>query len=178
MISQVRRDVEDACRSLFHAMKKILLTRSGYGKLLRELAILNHWERPRVVREILESAADRGWEADADFQSTLARQQKVERRIRQVQEILANAEVLMGGNLLPDRVRFGSRVRLLNLLTGKEHQFKLVGPVEADASQGNLSIASPLGQALLGRGPGERVELKTPGGLRTYQIMEIFLDEP
>jgi len=158
-------------------MKKILLTRAGYEKLLKELAMLSQVERPHAVHDILEASPLRGWDRDADLQSRLAQRQKVERRLQQVQEILANAEVLMGSNLPPDRVRFGIRVRLLNLATGKEQEFKLVGPVEADASQGHLSLASPLGRALMGRAQGDRVELRTPGGLRAYQILEIRMDD-
>jgi transcription elongation factor GreA len=130
------------------------------------------------VHDILDASPTRGWDNDPDLQYHLARRQKVERRIRQVQEIITNAEVLMGGNLPPDQVRFNSRVRVLNLATQREQQFKLVGPVEADAAQGRLSLASPLGRALMGRALGERVELRTPGGMRAYQILEICMDEP
>ncbi len=158
-------------------MKKILLTRAGYEKLLKELAMLSQVERPHAVHDILEASPQQGWDRDADLQARLAQRLKVERRLQQVQEILANAEVLMGSNLPPDRVRFGIWVRLLNLTTGKEQEFKLVGPVEADASQGRLSLASPLGRALMGRALGDRVELRTPGGLRAYQILEMRMDD-
>ncbi|MBW1990966.1 MAG: GreA/GreB family elongation factor [Deltaproteobacteria bacterium] len=157
-------------------MEKILLTRDGYEKLLRELELLRRVERPRLVHEILEDAPEWGAEAGPDFQRTLARRQRVERRIRELQEILANAEVLVGSNLPPDRVRFNARVRILNLQTGKEQQFKLVGPLEADAGNGRLSTASPLGRALMGRVRGDRVELETPAGRRAYQILEIEMD--
>jgi len=157
-------------------MEKILLTRAGYEKLLKELEMLSRVERPRVVQEILEDTPDWGFEAGPDFQRTLARRQWVDRRIRQLQDILANAEVLVGSNLPPNQVRFNARVRILNLHTGKECHFKLVGPFEADAGNGRLSTASPLGRALMGRAPGDRVELETPAGPRSYQILEIEMD--
>jgi transcription elongation factor GreA len=158
-------------------MEKILLTRSGYEKIVKELEILSRVERPQVVQEILESAPEGRPEKNPDFQSTLARKQRLERRIKQLQLILANAEVLVGSNLPPDQVRFNSRVRVRNLSTGKEQVFKLVGSVEADAGRGELSISSPLGRALLGRVLGEIVSLETPRGPRSYHILDIQMDE-
>jgi transcription elongation factor GreA len=159
------------------AMAKNLLTRAGYEKLLQELELLHNVERPRVVHEILESAAAGPQEKNLDFQRLLSRRQWLEGRIQQLQEILSNSEVLVGSNLPPDQVRFNCQVRLVNLHTGKEHRLKLVGEVEADAFNGSLSIASPLGRALLGKASGDKVEVDTPAGRRAYQILEIVMDE-
>jgi transcription elongation factor GreA len=158
-------------------MDKIPLTRAGYEKLVKELELLSKVERPEVVREILEVARDGRVEKNPDFQAALAQRQRLERRIRQLQHILANAEVLVGSNLAPNIVRFNSRVRVVNQDTGREHRFKLVGPIESDASRGRLSISSPLGRALLGRKAGDYVRLQTPAGLRAYQILEIMMEE-
>jgi transcription elongation factor GreA len=157
-------------------MEKIQLTWAGYEKLLKELETLSRVERPRVVHEIIEDTPDWGFGNNPDFQHTLDRRRWVDRRIKQLQDILANAEVLVGSNLPPDRVRFNARVRILNLHNGKEQQFKIVGPFEADAGNGRLSMASPLGRALMGRACGDRVDLETPAGKRSYQILEIEMD--
>ncbi len=158
-------------------MDKILLTRAGYEKLLKELELLSQVERPQIVRELMEVAQEGRVEHNPDFQSVLAQRHRLERRIKQLQQILANAEVLVGSNLPPNRVRFNSRVRVRNLTTGREQQFKMVGAVEADASKGYLSISSPLGRALLGQSPQARVQIQTPAGIRTYEILEIQMDE-
>lgn len=158
-------------------MAKILLTRSGYEEIMKELRLLARVERPILVHEILEEAPEWGGRNDPDFQQILARRHRVERRIEYLQQVLANAEVLVGSNLPPDRVRFNCRVRILNLTSGKEQQFRVVGPVEADAKEGRLSTASPLGRALMGRTRGERVDLETPAGRRSYQILDIHVDE-
>ena len=158
-------------------MGKMLLTRAGYEKIIRELEVLSRVERPLVVRELLEAAQEGRLEKNQDFQSALAQRQRLEKRIRQLQQILANSEVLVGSNLPPTRVRFNSRVRLLNLSQGQEHEFILVSAVEADAGQGQLSMASPLGRALLGRSPGECIQVQTPGGLRSYRILDIQMEE-
>ena len=158
-------------------MEKIPLTRAGYEKLRRELEFLSKVERPQVVRELLEVAREGRVEENPDFKSALIERQRLEKRIKQLQEILANAEVLVGSNLPPNQVRFNSRVRLLNLNTGQEQQFTLVGSLEADAGQGQLSMSSPLGRALLGRAVGNRIQLKTPAGPRLYKILEIQMEE-
>ena len=98
-------------------MEKILLTRAGYEKLIRELEFLSRVERPQIVQEILEAAQEGRVEKNPDFQSALAHRRQVERRIRQLQQTLANAEVLVGSNLSPHKVRFNARVRVLNLTT-------------------------------------------------------------
>jgi len=158
-------------------MTKILLTRAGYEAILKELRFLSREERPHLVREILEASPEWGGAGAPDFQRLLARRRRLERRMQYLQQILANAEVLVGSNLPPDRVRFNCRVNIRNLATGKEQQFRLVGPVEADAQNGRLSTASPLGRALMGRAPGDRVDLETPDGRRSYQILDIQVDE-
>lgn len=158
-------------------MGKIPLTRTGYEKLLRELEFLSKVERPQVIRELLEAAREGRVEENPDFKSALAERQKLDRRIKQLQQILANAEVLVGSNLPPNKVRFNCRVRIVNLHTGQEQQFTMVGSLEADAGQGHLSMSSPLGRALLGRAAGDRIRVKTPAGFRLYQILEIHMEE-
>ncbi len=155
-------------------MEKILLTRAGYEKLIRELEFLSQVERPQVIQEILEAAQEGRVEKNPDFQSAQVQRRQLERRIRQLQQTLANAEVLVGSNLSPNKVRFNARVRVVNLNTGQEREYKMVGPLEADAASGHLSLASPLGKALLGRAVGDRLQVQTPRGLRVYKILEIY----
>jgi transcription elongation factor GreA len=157
-------------------MEKILLTRSGYEKLVQELDLLSRVERPQLVQELLE-AAQEGGEKNPDFLSALVQRQRLDLRIQQLQQTLANAEVLVGSNLPPNRVRFNSLVRVRNLSSGREREFKLVSTLEANAALGYLSTSSPLGRALLGRRLGERVEVHTPSGLKFYQILEIRMDK-
>ncbi len=161
----------------WHPVEKILLTRAGYEKLVKELELLSRVERPLVVRELLEAAQEGGVEKNPDFQSALSQRQRLDRRIKQLQQTLANAEVLVGSNLPPDKVRFNSRVRVRNLNTGREQEFKLVGTVEADAATGCLSLTSPLGRAILGRAPGDKVQIQTPRGPRLYEILSIRMEE-
>jgi transcription elongation factor GreA len=158
-------------------MEKILLTRSGYEKLLQELDLLSRVERPQIIQELLEAAQEGVTEKNTDFLAALAQRQRLDRRIRQLQQTLANAEVLVGSNLPPNQVRFNSLVRVINLSTGREKEYKLVSTLEANAGLGQLSTSSPLGRALLGRKAGDRVEVHTPSGLKYYEILEIRMDK-
>jgi transcription elongation factor GreA len=158
-------------------MEKIPLTRAGYEKLLRELEFLSRVERPQAIQEILEVAQEGRVEKNPDFQSALAQRRQLERRIRQLQHILANAEVLVGSNLSSDKIRFNTRVRVINLNTGQQREFKMVGPLESDATAGHLSLTSPLGKALQGRAVGDRIQVHTPRGVRSYQVVAIHLEQ-
>ncbi len=157
-------------------MEKILLTRSGYEKLVRELDLLSRVERPQIIRELEEAAQEGVTEKNTDFFAALAQRQRLDRRIRQLQQTLANAEVLVGSNLPPNQVRFNSLVKVINLSTGREKEYKLVSTLESNAGAGYLSTSSPLGRALLGRKVGDRVEVQTPSGLKLYEILEIRMD--
>lgn len=158
-------------------MEKIILTRAGYEKLIRELEFLSRVERPRAIQEILETAQEGRLESNPDFQFVVNQRRQLDRRIKQLQQILANAEVLVGSNLSADKVRFNARVRVVNLNTGKEREFRMVGPLEADAAAGQLSMASPLGKALLGCAVGDRIQVQTPRGVRSYQVLEIHMEQ-
>ncbi len=158
-------------------MEKILLTRSGYEKMVRELDQLSRVERPQIIQELLEAAQEGGVEKNPDFLHVLAQRQRLDRRIKQLQQTLAQAEVLVGSNLPADKVRFNSLVRVLNLSTGREREYKLVSSLESNAAYGHLSTSSPLGRALLGRRVGDRVEVQAPSGLNVYRILEIRLEK-
>jgi transcription elongation factor GreA len=154
-------------------MEKILLTRSGYEKLVRELDILSRVERPQIVQDLLEAATEGRVEENPDFLSALAQRQHLDRRIKQLQQTIANAEVLVGSNLTPNKVRFNSQVKVLNLGSGREREFRMVSSLESNITLGQLSTSSPLGRALLGRRVGDRVEVHTPSGPKVYKILEI-----
>ncbi|OPX20236.1 MAG: hypothetical protein BZ151_04990 [Desulfobacca sp. 4484_104] len=154
-------------------MSKSLLTRAGYERLRQELRQLRQVVRPQTLSEVMEAAQEGRLEKNTEYLEARARQLQVENRIAQLQQVLANSEVLVGSNLTPNRVVFDSQVRVRNLFTGQVLSYQLVGEEEADARNGRLSITAPVGQALLGRAVGDQIRIQTPGGLRVYQILEI-----
>jgi transcription elongation factor GreA len=158
-------------------MHKALLTQDGYWKLLRELKRLRGFVRPLILEEVMEAAADGRLEKNEPYWEARSRQAQVDRRIHKLQELLSQSEVLVGSNLTPSQVRFNCRVKVCNLTTGEISSFHLVSSVEADVRQGYLSIESPMGKALLGRRVGERIGFHPPGGQRSYQVLEIEMED-
>jgi transcription elongation factor GreA len=87
---------------------------------------------------------------------------------------LASLEVIDPASLPKDRAVFGTRVLLENLETGQNVEYQLVGPDESDVENGRISVASPLGRAILGKKPGAEVVIDVPGGKRTYELVDIL----
>jgi transcription elongation factor GreA len=97
----------------------------------------------------------------------------LEGRISELQSVISRSEVIDIGNGPRERVEFGCTVVLYNTQTDEEEVYQLVGPYESNPGKNQISIASPLGQALIGRLEGDEVKVKTPGGIREYEIIEI-----
>jgi transcription elongation factor GreA len=157
-------------------MSKGLLTQQGYWKLLQELKRLRRFVRPVIVEELMEAAAEGRLEKNEPYWEARNRQAQVDRRINKLQEIISHSEVLIGNNLTPSQVRFNCRVKVCNLATGEISIYHLVSSEEADVRQGYLSVESPMGQALLGRKVGEKIGFNPPGGQRSYQVLEIQME--
>jgi transcription elongation factor GreA len=157
-------------------MPKGLLTQRGYWQLLQELKRLRRFVRPVILEEVMEAAAEGCLEKNGPYWEARTRQAQVDRRINKLQEIISHSEVLVGNNLTPSQVRFNCRVKVCNLATGEISMYHLVSSEEADVRQGYLSIESPMGQALLGRKVGEKIGFNPPGGQRSYQVLEIQME--
>jgi transcription elongation factor GreA len=157
-------------------MSKGLLTQQGYWKLLQELKRLRRFVRPVILEELMEAAAEGRLEKNEPYWEARNRQAQVDRRINKLQEIISHSEVLIGNNLTPSQVRFNCRVKVCNLATGEISIYHLVSSEEADVRQGYLSVESPMGQALLGRKVGEKIGFNPPGGQRSYQVLEIQME--
>ncbi len=157
---------------------KIPMTRSGQRKLLDELKRLKTVDRPNIVREIEEARAHGDLSENAEYKFAKEKQGHIEGRIQQVEDWLARAEVIDVSRLGGDKVVFGATVTLLDVDTDKTVKYRIVGEIEADLKQGLISVNSPLARSLIGREVGDEVVVRTPGGERTYEILEIgFEDE-
>ncbi len=156
-------------------MERTPITREGYDRLKSELENLERVERYKVIKAIEEARAHGDLSENAEYHAAKERQGHVEARIQYLKSKLATAEVIDCENQSCDRVVFGVRVRLENIDTGQEVVYQLVGPDESDVQQGKISVTSPLGRALIGKTEGDEVEVKTPAGIRYYEILEIFI---
>lgn len=154
-------------------MERIPVTPEGYEAIRRELENLKRVERPENIRAIEEARSHGDLSENAEYAAAKDRQGFIEGRINELEYKLACLEIIHPDKLPRDRAVFGSRVRLENLETGQDVEYQLVGPDESDVNNGRISIASPLGKAILGRKPGDELVIEVPGGKRAYELVEI-----
>ncbi|MBW2594328.1 MAG: transcription elongation factor GreA, partial [Deltaproteobacteria bacterium] len=149
-------------------MDRVPITKAGYEILAKELKNLKSVERPANIKAIEEARAHGDLSENAEFEAAKDRQGFLEGRIGDLEFKLASADIIDPKKLPKDRVVFGTRVLLENVDTGESVEYQLVGPDESDISQGRISVSSPLGQAMLGKKPGDEIILAAPGGKRIY----------
>ncbi len=154
-------------------MERIPFTPEGFQRLKEELEYLKTVERRKVIEAIEEARAHGDLSENAEYEAAKEKQGHIEGRIRELSDRLARAEVIEPPKEPPRRVQFGVRVRLLNLDTDEEVTYKLVGPYESDVEKGLISVTSPLGRALIGKEVGDEVEVSTPSGVKSFEILEI-----
>ena len=155
-------------------LQRVPVTKEGYEALRKELEKLKRVERPENIKAIEEARAHGDLSENAEFAAAKDRQGFIEGRISELQYKIANADIIIPDQLNKDKAVFGSTVLLENIETGENVEYQLVGPDESDIEKGRISISSPLGQAILGRKPGEELILQVPGGKREYELVEIL----
>lgn len=155
-------------------MERIPITRNGYETLQKELRRLKTVDRPSVIKAIEEARAHGDLSENAEYDAAKERQAFIEARLNELSFKLNNADVIDPETLPKDRAVFASRVLLENIDTGEDVEYQLVGPEESDINEGRISIASPLGKAIVGRKPGDEITLQAPGGKRVYELVEIL----
>ena len=149
------------------------MTPEGHKRLKDELRRLKE-ERPRIVREIAAAREHGDLSENAEYHAAKDRQGLTEARILELEAKIGGAEVIDTATLSGDRVQFGATVSIVDEDTEAESTYQIVGSDEADASEGRLSITSPLARALVGRSIGDSIELETPGGRHTYEITAVL----
>ena len=153
-------------------MEKIPMTRMGFDGLDRELRQLKGVERPAVIRAIAEAREHGDLSENAEYHSAREKQSFIEGRIKELEAVISRAEVI-DTSKLSGSIKFGARVTVVDEDTDEEKTFQLVGEQEADLERGLLNVRSPLARALIGKDEGDSVEVTTPGGLKSYEILSI-----
>ena len=146
------------------------LTKAGYKKLQDELKYLVDEAREEVKRQLAEARAQGDLSENADYDAARNRQAEVEGRIKEIEDILSNFELIddeKASKRKSDKVALGSTVTIRFLETGKEAKYMIVGTVESDPFNSKISNACPLGEALIGRSVGDVVEIKAK---KNYKI--------
>ena len=148
------------------------LTTQGYAKLEEELANLKN-QRSQVMEEVQTAAADKDFRENAPLEAARERKAHLEGRIKEIESILKQAKIV-GKGQDTFRAKFGDTVVLCDLSSGKEFSYTLVDPREANPAKGKLSVASPLGKAILDKEQGQTVEVVAPAGTFCCRIENIL----
>ncbi|MGB9743353.1 MAG: transcription elongation factor GreA [Minisyncoccales bacterium] len=150
------------------------LTLEGWQKLKEELDYLEKVKRKEVAKKLKETAEQGDLRENAGYEAAKEEQSFVETRIKELKQILAQAKIVQRQS--NEKVQLGSTVKLVSQEKGKKKDVlvvTLVGPAEVDVIQGKISIESPLGQAIVNKKQGDKIEIEALGGKKRYQIAEI-----
>ncbi|HTW50707.1 MAG TPA: transcription elongation factor GreA [Stellaceae bacterium] len=154
-------------------MDRLPMTSEGYNRLQEEIKRLKTTERPAIIRAIAEARTHGDLSENAEYHAARERQSFVEGRLAELEDRVARAEVIDTSKLSGSVIKFGATVTLADEETDEEQTFRIVGEDEADIKDGRLSVASPLARALIGKGKGDSVEVSTPRGAKSYEVVTV-----
>ncbi len=154
-------------------MEKIPMTAAGHAALQEEIRHLKTVERPRIIKAIAEARAHGDLSENAEYHAAKEQQAWNEARVAELEDKLSRAEVIDVSRLSGDKVQFGATVTLVDEDTDQEVTYQIVGDFEADVAKGKISISSPIARALIGKEVGDSVEVNTPGGGKSYEILSV-----
>ncbi|MDQ2093544.1 transcription elongation factor GreA [Rhodalgimonas zhirmunskyi] len=153
-------------------MEKIPMTRAGFSALEAELKTLKSEERPAIIRAIAEAREHGDLSENAEYHSAREKQSFIEGRIKELEGVIGLSEVI-DPTKLSGAIKFGVTVTLVDEDTDEEKTWQIVGEHEANIEKGLLNIKSPIARALIGKEEGDSVEVRTPGGERSYEVLKI-----
>ncbi len=155
-------------------MNKIPLTVVGAEKLRAELQEMKTVRRPAIIAAIAEARSHGDLSENAEYAAAKERQSFIEGRIAELESKLANAQIINPALIEADgRCVFGSTIELEDMTNGEVVTYQIVGDDEADIKQGKISISSPIARALIGKSAGDVAEVRAPGGVREYEILDV-----
>ncbi len=149
------------------------MTGSGLERLQGELKQLKSVDRPEVIQQIAEARDHGDLSENAEYHAARERQAFVEGRIAEIEEITSRAEVIDVSKLSGKSIKFGATVKLVDEDTDEKVTYQIVGADESDIKDGLLSVSSPLARALIGKEKGNFVEVTTPAGSKSYEILSV-----
>ncbi|MQA66593.1 MAG: transcription elongation factor GreA [Alphaproteobacteria bacterium] len=154
-------------------MDKVPMTQAGYDSLVEEAKRLKTVERPAVVKAIEEARSHGDLSENAEYHAAREKQAFIEGRLIEIEDKIARAAVIDVSQMSGSVIRFGATVKLVDEDTDEESTYTIVGEDEADIARRRLSVTAPLARALIGRQKGDSVDLTTPGGSKSYEILKV-----
>lgn len=155
------------------SLDKVPMTAAGHEKLEAELKNLKSVERPAVIEAIAEARAHGDLSENAEYHAARERQSFIEGRIQELEAVLSLAQVIDVSTLSGKTVKFGAKVTIVDEDTDEEKTVQIVGEYESDADHGKISLTSPIARALIGKAEGDSVEVVTPKGKVSYEILKV-----
>ena len=154
-------------------MEKVPMTEGSYQKLDEEIKLLKGPERQRIIKAIAEAREHGDLSENAEYHAAKEQQSHNEGRILELEDMLNRAEIINISSLSGDSVKFGATVSLVDEDTDEEMTYQIVGDYEANVEEGRISISSPIARGLIGKETGDSVEVRTPGGSKFYEILDV-----
>ncbi len=155
------------------SMDRVPMTLEGYQKLQEELHRLKAEERPRIIQAISEARAHGDLSENAEYHAAKEAQGLNEARVAELEDKFNRADPIDPSSLTGATVKFGATVTLSDEDTDEKVKYQIVGDLEASVKDGKISISSPIARALIGKSKGDSVEVTTPKGSRSYEVLKI-----
>ena len=152
---------------------KVPMTIGGHIAIQEEVKLLKSVERPAIIKAIAEARKHGDLSENAEYHAAKEAQGLNEARIAELEDHLGRAEVIDVSKLSGDTVKFGANIAVVDEDSDEEFKYQIVGEFEADVKEGRISIRSPIARALIGKSVGDSVEVATPGGGKSYEILDI-----
>jgi transcription elongation factor GreA len=149
------------------------MTLQGKERLEAELRNLKSVERPAVIQAIAEARAHGDLSENAEYHAAKEKQGFIENRITELEGAISRSEVFDPSSMSGDTIRFGATVVLADVDTDEESTYQIVGAEEADIDQGRISNTSPIARAMMGKEEGDVVDVITPRGGKSYEVVEV-----
>jgi transcription elongation factor GreA len=153
--------------------EKLPMTAEGLAKLKSELENLKNSERPNIIKAIAEAREHGDLSENAEYHAAREKQSFIEGRISELENKISRAEVIDISSLDNSKITFGATVKITDLSSDETHIYTIVGADESDIEKNLISISAPLGRAMINKTINDVIEVKTPGGLKEYQINSI-----
>ena len=153
-------------------MEKIPMTRKGHTDLEVELKHLKTVERPTIIRAIADAREHGDLSENAEYHSAKEKQSFIEGRVKELEGVISLADVIDPAKM-SGTIKFGAKVTLVDEEKKKKKTYQIVGEYEASIEKGLLNIKSPIARALIGKDEGDSVEVRTPGGVKSYEVLSI-----
>ena len=154
-------------------MEKVPMTAEGHAAMSEEIKHLKSVERPRIIKAIEEARSHGDLSENAEYHAAKEQQGWIEARVAELEDKISRADVIDISRLSGDTVMFGARVTLVDEETEDQSSYQIVGEFEADVKKGKISVSSPIARAIIGKRQGDSVEVATPGGGKSYEILKV-----